>query len=281
MAWHTINSEHSTCSQEQEEESSQTFCLDTYLSGLAKSRNIHEKSCCKGSGTESCQSSPFGTTSERLTGDRGEGLSMLSQVDSHALTSQTETKAKTEKQDLMDVVVRCGLKRGALLARYDQENASWKMSQGLLNLGFQQSYPTFTQSGIMQDGVCYRAEIAKGYINVKDYGFTLFTPTATDYKRRNLSTPMFKRRMATRNSPGTLPEQLAWMGFTGILNPTLPEVMMRWPTGWTDFRPLGMDKMQEWLRSHGAYSQTPNQDTAKKPVDKQSQKEQSAKRDSA
>lgn len=40
----------------------------------------------------------------------------------------------------------------------------------------------------------------------------------------------------------------------GPLNPEWVEWLMGWPLGWTDLKPLGMDKFQQWLHSHGAFS---------------------------
>ena len=39
----------------------------------------------------------------------------------------------------------------------------------------------------------------------------------------------------------------------GQLNPTWAEWLLGWPIGWTDLKPLGMDKYQQWLRQHGIY----------------------------
>jgi len=39
----------------------------------------------------------------------------------------------------------------------------------------------------------------------------------------------------------------------GQLNPDWVEWLMGWPIGWTDLKPLGMDKFREWLRLHGRY----------------------------
>lgn len=35
------------------------------------------------------------------------------------------------------------------------------------------------------------------------------------------------------------------------LNPEWVEWLMGWPLGWTDLKPLGMDRFREWLRQHG------------------------------
>jgi len=37
----------------------------------------------------------------------------------------------------------------------------------------------------------------------------------------------------------------------GQLNPRWVEWLMGWPIGWTDLKPLEMDKYQQWLRQHG------------------------------
>ncbi len=39
----------------------------------------------------------------------------------------------------------------------------------------------------------------------------------------------------------------------GSVNPTWAEWLMGWPIGWTDLKPLEMDKFQQWFRSHGGY----------------------------
>jgi hypothetical protein len=40
-------------------------------------------------------------------------------------------------------------------------------------------------------------------------------------------------------------------GVGGKLNPTWVEWLMGWPLGWTDLKPLEMDKFQKWLEQHG------------------------------
>lgn len=53
-----------------------------------------------------------------------------------------------------------------------------------------------------------------------------------------------------RNTP-TLGAQVG-----GKLNPPWVAWLMAWPIGWTDLRPLAMDKWQAWCRSHGINSET-------------------------
>jgi len=42
-------------------------------------------------------------------------------------------------------------------------------------------------------------------------------------------------------------------GTGGQLNPDWVEWLMGWPIGWTDLKPSGMDKFQQWLDSHGIF----------------------------
>jgi hypothetical protein len=39
----------------------------------------------------------------------------------------------------------------------------------------------------------------------------------------------------------------------GSLNPTWVEWLMGWPLGWTDLKPLAMDKFQEWQQQHSNF----------------------------
>jgi len=237
--------------QDQEEESSAEFFSDIPQSVLSRLNLIAEKSYSNDNETASCQSSQSGTMSPPSTELRGEEKSMSSAEDFHVQTFQMPINVNQGYLDLMENEVDCGMRCLGLFARFDLKSFLWKTCQTLLNLGLDQSYLIWPKSGIMQNGVCWEAEIVEVCIKEKEFGFSLFTPTSTDYKRNNLSTPMWKRRMKTRKSPGTLPEQLAWMGFQNMLAPTLPEKMMRWPIGWTDLKPLEMDKMQLWQQQHG------------------------------
>jgi len=241
--------------QEQGEESLAGCFSDIPQSVLLRLNLIAEKFCSNGNETESCQSSQSGMMSVHSMENLGKEKSMSLQEDSLVQIFQMPTKANQECQESMESEVAYGLKCLELFAKFDQGSFSWKMCQTFLNLGLEMCWETWPQAGIMQDGVCWVARIAEGYINEIDYGFSLFTPAATDYKRNNLSTPMWDRRKQTRKSAGTLPEQLAWAGFKGILSPTFVEKMMRFPISWTDLRPLGTHKIQSWRQQHSAFFQ--------------------------
>lgn len=76
------------------------------------------------------------------------------------------------------------------------------------------------------------------------------TPRATDTGKGEGS-ETFVKRMGdrTENCFQSLPSQVG-----GQLNPPWVEWLMGWPIGWTDLEPLGMDKFQQWRRSHSTRS---------------------------
>jgi hypothetical protein len=77
------------------------------------------------------------------------------------------------------------------------------------------------------------------------------TPQASDNRDRgNMSNPAIQRRVAMGKqimlSQSVDPN-------SGQLNPTWVEWLMGWPLGWTDLKPLEMDKYQQWQQQHGDY----------------------------
>ena len=67
------------------------------------------------------------------------------------------------------------------------------------------------------------------------------TPTLRDYKGMRGAGAQERKG----NPTDTLPNMIG-----GSLNPTWVEWLMGWPLGWTDLKPLGMDKFQEWRQQH-------------------------------
>jgi len=66
------------------------------------------------------------------------------------------------------------------------------------------------------------------------------TPTARDWRSGKAS----PTTMSRNSRP--LSERVG-----GQLNPMWVEWLMGWPVGWTDLKPLGMDRFHEWLQQHG------------------------------
>ena len=45
----------------------------------------------------------------------------------------------------------------------------------------------------------------------------------------------------------------AWKQVFGRATPEIHEYLMGWPTGWSDIKPLEMDKFQQWQQQHSGY----------------------------
>jgi len=81
--------------------------------------------------------------------------------------------------------------------------------------------------------------IAEG---IRNRGETFATPQARDF--RTGSTDRWDNPERSRN----LNDQIG-----GQLNPTWVEWLMGWLLGWTELKPLGMDKFQQWRQQHGKF----------------------------
>ena len=79
------------------------------------------------------------------------------------------------------------------------------------------------------------------------------TPAARDYRAQHAenSDSFLNRQEHPRGV--NLVEELQRQGVRGQLNPTWVEWLMGWPLGWTDLKPLEMDKFQQWCEQHGIY----------------------------
>ena len=253
--WHTIHnektdSEHSTCSQEPGVDSLPTFCLGTYLLELARSRNTRGESCCSDSGTESCQSSRSGMTSEHSTESRGEGLSMSSRVGFHARTSVRLARAL----DSMGASPVCTLSLKELPMRLDQDTCFWKTRQPLLLEDSTESQEDLPRWGMIADGVLLEATPPELPNCAREYGYLVNWPTPCAGSEKWGGT--YQEASGSAN----------WMRRTWIgrqkVNPLWWEWLMDWPMGWAGTKPLEMDRFHQWLHSHGKSYQIRKSDNA-------------------
>ena len=119
MAWHTtteLDSTHFICSVGQEEVFSLTSYLDIIQSERQKSKNIHETSCSQDSETDTCRSSPSGTTWQPSTEIPGADQLTFFAEDSPAKTSVRRVKeqelpesVRAYGRNMRDSLARCGL----------------------------------------------------------------------------------------------------------------------------------------------------------------------------
>jgi hypothetical protein len=74
------------------------------------------------------------------------------------------------------------------------------------------------------------------------------TPTVRDYKDSGDNLNLYRHERQS-GQLGIVVKRGDPTG--GQLNPTFVEWLMGWPLGWTDLKPLAMDKFREWLQQHG------------------------------
>jgi hypothetical protein len=219
--------------------------------------------------------SRFGMTFKPLTADRGEELLTLFLAAFPVRTFPLPDEALASKEPDRE----CGDTWRELLARYDPATSLWKTPQCSLLGDYTEFLETWPRWGLMRDGVSYQRQTLvrptsetesglwrtpqaqegmRGVYKSKeamdahlDRGHQLSlsnqvvhrhlwpTPTAHNAKETNAPSE------ALRNEP-SLASRVG-----GTLNPTWVEWLMGWPLGWTDLKPLEMDKYHLWLQQHG------------------------------
>ena len=125
----------------------------------------------------------------------------------------------------------------------------------LTSIPFSETWP---QSGMMRDGVVYPLPLWEPNTNGNGCGL-LPTPVARDGPSFYVVTKQTAlARIETRKRGGSR-RQTHWVQYSTVLhdlkkcwaNPRFSELMMGWPIGWTDLKPLDKASFQQWLRRLG------------------------------
>jgi hypothetical protein len=211
-----------------------------------------------------------------------EGKLISSAEDSLVKTSAQPVKVQELKESEAD----SGKRWQGLLVRYDQDMFSSKIvlcSEQEDSALFSKTLPKW---GIMQDGECLGPLILEHHTSATGFGSLEMwpTPCATDHKGSGKTGTLRDRpdyaveRGATKSKAYTWPtpttngmcggsggwaqlkanttiEEARSMGAGngGRLNPDWVEWLMGWPIGWTDLKPLEMDKFQQWQQQHSKF----------------------------
>jgi len=185
--------------------------------------------------------SRFGLTLNLLTEDHGEGLLMSYLEGFPARTSHQPV----EEQESMELSHRCGHKWQESSTKFDPFTLTWKTHLCLLEKDLPESSVTLPKLGLTVDGVVFQQKNVVRLISeiVSGWSGEMFaTPQARDYRSGSLSRWNDPRRSRNLN------DQVG-----GLLNPSWEEWLMGWPTGWTELRPLEMDRFQEWRQQHSIF----------------------------
>jgi hypothetical protein len=183
---------------------------------------------------------------------------MSLQQDSHASPFPLQ-----ESKPEQTIAETCGPKPSQYFASYNHDSRTWRTSQVCLLTNTLDEYSeTWPKAGLMLDGVCYPQPSAVRPIKGNAYGYLLPTPAAQDWKDANCpsehnlwptaSASDWKGSSKAGQRRGQLTDPaMGVIQAGGKLNPTFVEWLMGWPLGWTDLKPLEMDKFQQWQQQHG------------------------------
>lgn len=170
----------------------------------------------------------------------------------------------------------CGRRPSNAFAQYDRDSRFWRTFQASFQHPTGEPFSeTWPKQGMQRDGWCLVLTIAvpitggsgcgywptpnvpnrgperraskqkrgSGGVDLQTAVQQFPTPSARDWKASNATGETMQKNSRPLNETVT-------GGAGGQLNPTWVEWLMGWPIGWTDLKPLGMDRFQSWLRQH-------------------------------
>ena len=224
-------------------------------SATSKETNTPSTLSRPASGTATSTTPQSGQTLEHSTGDPG--------VDAWILSLRASRANRFLQQENGKVLMTngtAGLTPFVLLKKSSQGGFSWRTPQtcfrfntrGQLLHTSNKLLVSWPQSGMWDGGAAYRLPLWEATTNGNGCGL-LPTPLATDGRSFYKVTQKTALRIMDKK------KQLHWMHYgvvwhdlkKGWANPQFSEMMMGWPIGWTDLKPLEMDKFQQWLAQFG------------------------------
>lgn len=219
------------------EESSAESFSGIPASVLSRLSLTAERCSCNGSAMEPCQGSPSGMTCEPSMETHGGEKLILS-----AGASPARTLAAPEKEpESKEAGAGCGARWPGSFAKYDRDSRLWRIRQLWLFEGLEESLATWPRWGLMLDGECWELPTQERIIKENESGYW---PTPSGVRGRGHGVGAISEWGGSSNPfRGTSDRNLRCPGFE--------EWMMGWPASWTALTPLGMDKFQQWLNSHG------------------------------
>jgi hypothetical protein len=228
--------------------------LDGEQSAPLNGNPIQQAFCAPDKMTVFCRLSRFGMTYKPLTENLGEELLTLYRGDFHVPTSQPQEKA----QELMEKHQECGEKWRGSFTKFDPSLCLWKTHQCSLLGDLDEFSETWPQWGLMRDGECWEQRTLEQTIRGTESGLSpngvdsFHTPNTTGLdggsnsrkalKKRQWMSPQSRDWKDTGTSRGNRKSPNLGTQAGGRLNPVFPEWLMMFPLGWTDLKPLEMDK---------------------------------------
>jgi hypothetical protein len=225
------------------EEFSEAICLDGEQSVPLNGNSTPQAYCAPDKMTGFSRLSPFGMTYKPLTENRGEELlTLYREVFLAKICQQRE-----QEQELTGQNQECGNTWRGWLAKYDQDSCSWKTAQCSLITDSDESLVIYPRSGMTVDGLLWEQTRLERNTTETEFGL-LPTPTARDFNGHTITKKRPKGFNKVLPNVFKLEFQLQGQCYP---HPTFSEGLMLWPVGWTDLKPLVMDKSHCVPQPHG------------------------------
>jgi hypothetical protein len=216
------------------EEYSEASSLDGEQSAQSSGSHTQQAYCAPDKMTAFSHLSQYGMTYKPLTENLGKELLTLYLEDFHAKICHQ----RVEEPELMAQNQECGSIWRGWLAKYDQDSCSWKTAQCSLITDLEESLATYPKSGMTVDGLLWEQTRLERNTTETEYGL-LPTPTARDFNGHTITKKRPKGFNKVLPNVFKLEFQLHGQCYP---HPTFSEGLMLWPAGWTDLKPLVMDK---------------------------------------
>ena len=198
--------------------------------------------------------SQFGLTCAVLTEDHGKALLTWFREDFLARTSRQQAMAK----EFQDLAPAYGARWQELSMKYDRDTSSWRTHHCLWEEDLSWFSVTLPKWGMTRGGVLLERLISEH--PTSEIGFGLLQKTQTrrwptpvaSMSKGSSPTALTRKSGADRSNDRLDHAVMASDG--GHLNPEWVEWLMGWPIGWTELKPLAMDKFHWWQRQHSSSS---------------------------
>jgi hypothetical protein len=211
--------------------------LDGEQSALLNGNPIQQAFCAPDKMTVFSRLSRFGMTYKPLTESHGEELCKLYREAFLVRTYQPQEKV----QELTENAAECGEKWRASFTKYDLDSSSWKTHQCSLLGDLDEFLETWPQWGLMRDGECWEQTPLEPSTDGKEFGFWGTPTTSQDFKPVRKLAPSEANGKHGTILVGSIGKEHPHL-IGRYLKPLVTEYLMGWPLGWTDLKPLEMDK---------------------------------------
>lgn len=236
--------ENSHCSQGQEAASLEGICSDGEQSALSSTNPTQRLYLQQDKMTAFSRLFRFGMTCEPLTVNLGEGVLTWFLAASPVRTYHQQAEAQGSQESVQG----CGWKWQESSVKYDPDMSLWKTRQCSLLADSEWFSETWPRWGTMRDGECWELPMSERPTFEKESGFVLPTIVANEGKgsarNRYIGSPEYR---GSKMSEGlrTCAEDPIY------LNPCFAEIVMGFPEGWTELKPLETLSFQQWQQQHG------------------------------